>query len=100
MAGEERKPNKERVLTPEEKKRAAAWVARHAKHGCPVCGNTKWNLGQEFVEIHQHTGNVFRGGNVYPLVMLLCSNCAYVLLFHAITTGVMALPKEAEENVT
>jgi C4-type Zn-finger protein len=81
-----------RKLTPEEKAKAIAWVEKFTKdgNGCPICRHPKWELSEEFVEIHPHYGRVvLSGGHVYPQIMLVCEQCAYAFLFNAITIGVM-----------
>lgn len=89
MAEQESKVGKSQKLTPEQQKKLAAWIAGHSKTGCPVCGHPTWDAGQEFVEIRPFYQTSFLGGHVYPAVLLICQNCAYMMLFHAIRTGVM-----------
>ena len=99
MAEEERKPVTPKRLTVEQMKKVSAWIESHAKRGCPVCGHPKWNLAQNVVEIRSYYGVPFLGGDVYPLVLLTCENCGYVLLFHAITIGALDNPEpERKKN--
>ena len=92
MPGPETKPSTPKKLTAEQRKRVAAWIEEHTKgkgKGCPVCGHPDWQLAEDIVEIQPHYENKVFPDVVYPHVMLMCRNCAYVMLFHATVIGVM-----------
>lgn len=57
---------------------------------CPVSGHNDWTLANELVEVRPFSGGGFVvGGNVYPHVMLTCSECGYTLLFSAVRMGLL-----------
>lgn len=57
---------------------------------CPVCGNRHWTLLNHFVEVPIYRGgNMLVGGESYPNVGLLCSNCGNTQLINAVVSGIL-----------
>lgn len=69
--------------TEEERQGISAWLTRHlGKRECAVCGErNRFAVDPTPVRLSGEPGlpTVF----VHPLVVVTCSNCAHVLLFHA-----------------
>lgn len=92
MSQPENKHRTPKRLTAEQRKQVVAWIEEHTKgkgKGCPICGHPDWQLAEDIVEIQPHYENKVFPDVIYPLVLLACSNCAYVMLFHATLIGVM-----------
>src|SRR5687767_2892513 len=74
-------------LTLEDRKRAFAWLAKQgASTACPSCGTSEWSLGRKFVELPVMTP-VGQASAVYPAVMFVCTNCAFMRLHSAHAMG-------------
>lgn len=99
MAQEKPAPKTPQKLTDEQKKKVVAWLKEHGTKGCPVCGHPKWALADDFVEVRPHYQPAIFGGVIYPAVMLVCENCNFLMLFHAVLVGAMEKPKpEAKKD--
>ena len=90
-----------RTISAKEIATLNAWIARHTSlHGpvvCPVCRHSTWTVVDKVVEARPFTGgNMILGGPIYPLVMIMCTTCAYLFFFNAILTGV--LPQDAPKK--
>ena len=60
------------------------------KRDCPICiVPTFWNVGG-IVEVREYNeGNHCPGAAITPLVQVQCDKCSYVVLFNAISLGVV-----------
>lgn len=91
----------EKHITPEQAEKLIAWLKEKAPHGikCSVCGVNDWQIAPDIVTPLRLTdGAVSIGGSMYPLVMLICRNCAHTIFLNAILSGVMDRPKVADEK--
>ncbi len=75
---EEKKPS----LTREEEEGVWGWLSeRIGVLECPACGRTKvWSLGDVVARV---IGDERLSGWGYPAVVLVCTNCAHMMLFKA-----------------
>ncbi len=71
--------------------RAIAWLLE--KWGpdkkCPMCGTVEWEVApigglSQFIPDYG-----FESHSGYPVVPVLCANCAFVALIHAVASGVV-----------
>ena len=92
-------PDSEGKLTDLEKDRVIAWLSnRWNTPNCPFHGPTNWDLG-DAVGTHPFAGTgggapgsgVQFGGSTYPLVVLTCATCGYVVFINAITVGIVTM---------
>lgn len=83
-------PDKEGLLTPAEREQVAAWLNRRAKiQTCWVCGSNSWAIGSHLISAKAHLGGYLAfGGLAYPLVFIVCQNCAHTLSFMAKDIGI------------
>ena len=79
-------------LTPEQIQKISEWLATKSRNPtCPVCMTNQWTIGP-----HLLSGMIFSGGGLviggpsYPMVFMICNNCAYVRHFMAIPMGVIS----------
>ena len=57
---------------------------------CTVCGGQTWQSNDKVFELRESRGgDVMMGGPVYPVMTLVCKRCGHVLLFDAITVGIV-----------
>ena len=63
-----------------------AWTV---KKQCPVCSSNKLSLSN-LVEVRDYNeGNHCPGAAITPMVEVVCGVCGYVMLFNAISLGVV-----------
>lgn len=77
-------------LTQQEMERAKEWIDSHApKLRCFCCGNGRWQVANKAamtVMCDTHTGRVhYMEG--YPMIALICANCAHIVWFSAPMMG-------------
>jgi hypothetical protein len=82
----------EEKLTQEELAKARAWVAEKCpqllakSHGCPICGGVEWRIDTRFGALPSYSSRIME--RVWPLFLLTCANCAYMIGFNAYVSGV------------
>ena len=59
---------------------------------CPLCSHRSWTLLNHFLDVHIHhgDGNFRIGGDTYPHVGLMCTNCGNTQLVNAIFAGLIS----------
>ena len=73
-------------LSPEESERARQWLKDHWKTWtCPFSGDTNWELGHVIVNAPSQP----LGGEVYPLLVVICAGCGNTVFVNAIKAGVV-----------
>jgi hypothetical protein len=78
-------------LTAEDQDKIKKWLETKTSSGlrCFVCGNQRWSIANPAamtVSIDVHTGRIqYMAG--YPLIGLICDNCAHMLWFNAAVMG-------------
>ncbi len=83
MNGQTDKLNLEPKLTNEEIAQAKQWLAsKGALRPCPACGEVKWQIGLELVELKTATQFCFKA------VLLSCNNCGYFRLHNIDKAGI------------
>lgn len=85
-------PDKNGILTADDKDRAIAWLNdKSFRHECPVCNQNHWSIGEHLINAMPFTGtNLIIGGPSYPMMFVVCNNCAHVRHFMAIPVGLMS----------
>lgn len=77
-------------LDPSTLEKVHAWLARHAPNlACPVCQSKTWDAGEVGILMPFQNGKVVRSKVVYPLLPLICKQCAYTYLFSAVGMGLL-----------
>ena len=72
-----------------------AWLkSKNANAVCPSCGHRDWGVG-DLVVAPKFEKDIVLGGEMVPMVQLICRNCSYVRLYAAVPIGL--LEKEPEE---
>ena len=88
------------VLSTAQKDEIKQWLAQKSAHvggECPVCGENAWRIEDYLI-----SGPLFSERpialvtSVFPMVAMVCSNCAYVRQFMAMQLGL--LKEEQPEN--
>lgn len=72
----------------EERNAAKKWLGEkwpQERRACPICGVRDWIIG-DTSQLHLYGAL----GSVYPLVPVVCKNCAHTYLFQAIQMGVVS----------
>jgi len=78
-------------LTNEQLNQAQAHVRQHFKK-CPCCEtNSGPPVADKFgaITTWEEEGNLFNPSNGMQVIMTVCSNCGYVMIFRAQNTGVL-----------
>ena len=58
---------------------------------CPISGGRNWSIATEFVEFRPYSGGeLVLGINVYPQVLVTCTECGYALTFSAFKMGLLS----------
>jgi len=84
------------------RERAAEWLNKHWQGPkiCPICQSNNWVFSESLVEIRPyHGGQIFVGGTLYPLFLLICGVCGYTVLFNAIVAGLISPTPAKEEKI-
>ncbi len=56
---------------------------------CPVCEHNSWSVQGAFELRGFHGGSLVAGGDLQPVVPVICTNCGYTMLFNGVLTGVV-----------
>jgi hypothetical protein len=85
-------------MDPEQNERAADWVADKWRNPlCPVCQQNVWQIG-DLVELRPFTGgDLVLGGPLYPMLQVICGNCAHTVLFNAVLAGIVGPETQPED---
>ena len=86
----------EKALTRQQKDLVSDWLnPRWLTKKCPVCSHNNWVIADHLVHgLTYSGGGVTIGGPLYPLVLLICQNCAHTLVFNAVVMGLVPAGKE------
>ena len=94
-------PDEEGILSQEERAVVAAWINQKWDQRpklCPVSGETTWVIGRHIVAPVTQGVSGLTGGATYPLVQLICRDCAYTMLFNAVMIGIISGDTESTEE--
>ena len=74
--------------------KAKEWLDTHWKNGkvCPVCGDKRWGISDEVLEMRQYSGGRIAGGPIYPYLSVMCLTCGNTLFFNALHAGLIEQP--------
>jgi hypothetical protein len=78
-------------LTQAEKDQIRDWVLKWKMAPCPVCGKRDWVVGDHVVQpVTIGAGKTLQlGGEGYPQVMLISTECGYTLFLNAVIVGIV-----------
>jgi hypothetical protein len=79
-------------LRPDQLQLLEQWLQRkNVNPRCPSCGTSQWSVGELVagLNVDPTGGGVSVGGNIVPLIQLICNNCAYVRSYAAVPIGLM-----------
>ena len=85
-------PDKNGVLTPNERQKIQKWMEeKKGLQDCPSCHQRNFTLGDHLVapQLFFGDGSVRIGGPSYPMFMAICSNCGYTSFFNSVISGVI-----------
>lgn len=90
-------------LTPEQFKKFSEWLnslwKEPQKSLCPICKSNNWIIGDRISELREfHMGTLVVGGNLQPLITVMCDVCAYVMLFNALKLGLVPQPPKITDS--
>ena len=77
-------------MTDEQKTKAVEWLTQHLK-GCPVCGDADWTM-VDLVTTASYGDvltSLFNVAPKYPLLLVTCDACGYVMQFSAFVIGLL-----------
>lgn len=60
-----------------------------SEHRCQVCGNKNFTLSGVFIMLEYYGTKIFLGGEIMPMVPVVCTNCSNTIFFNAIFLGVV-----------
>lgn len=70
-----------------DEKKITEFTKRVSPAPCALCGNNNWVIeNRVFYMPEFHKGETVIGGNVYPVVPIICSNCGHVLFVSAVAS--------------
>ena len=77
-------PDNDGRLTGEERDKVVRWLAKHlGDRPCPACGTKSgYVIDPSAVQLATGPTFPFTSPIITPIVVVLCNNCAHVLLFH------------------
>lgn len=77
-------------ITQEQGQKIQAWIRRTFPTGlvCPYCIRKNWTAFAIVTTLEYTPGGMAVGGQVVPLVQLVCDGCGHVTHFAAIPMGV------------
>lgn len=84
------------TFTPEDEAKVKKWIDERVSSGlrCFACGSMNWTIQSPpamTVSIDLHTGRVhYMEG--YAMISLMCTHCAHIIWFNAITMGLAPQP--------
>jgi hypothetical protein len=91
-----------RGLTQEQKQKFLDWLNERwvGDKNCPVCHHNRWTVSDDMVSPNTvaPNGGVMLGGPSYPVVLLICKNCANTLSFNAPIMGIVESEAKQEEE--
>ena len=90
-------PDADGKLTQEDREKIAKYLdERKAQLTCPSCGTGKWSLQSHIGTIPATLKLLQPGVITYPVVILICTSCAFMRMHSAVLMGLVAKRKEEE----
>ena len=77
------------------------WMGEKWKDAkCSICKVNSWHIGAHMVAapISPKSGGMIIGEDVYPQIMMICTNCAHTVYFNAVILGVAEGGKEEDKD--
>lgn len=66
------------------------WQKKDIRIQCESCGHRKWSIGDIIAGFSiDGAGNTRMGGDMIPMVQVLCENCGHVRLYSAVKIGLV-----------
>jgi len=64
---------------------------------CPISGDNSWSISKDIlVSLPYSRGGLTLGGNQYPLVLVTCTECGYVMTFSAMIMGLVGQEEKSD----
>lgn len=71
--------------------KAEKWLESKLKsHTCPKCGTDNWGIGEIVAGNVLTDKGVTMGGTTYPMLLVVCDNCAYTEEYAAVKMGLVS----------
>lgn len=64
---------------------------------CPICHGDSWAVTSNasgILDCPEKDGPLIASGIITPVIMLICDDCNYILLFNALKMGIVGQDKE------
>ena len=94
----ERRPGEE--LTKEQNDAAIAWLQeKRGNHPCPSCGRNDFAVLNSLAGLPvQAVDGPMSLGRSYPCIVLVCTHCAYMMFYNAMTMEIYMGQKSKEKK--
>jgi hypothetical protein len=83
-------------MDPQELERAQAWFERWGHKPCPVCSTYAWRMQHQLGQVERLPPGPFGAGTEpegrWPLLLVTCQTCGYLLTINAIDAGIRQPP--------
>lgn len=77
------------ALTDQQRAKAQEWLETRTL-SCPSCGFRSFSLADIVIEVPFEPGRIVLGGPTYPMLLVVCTECAHALHFAAVPLGLVA----------
>ena len=81
-------PDKLGKLSDNDRSKAREWLAKHAPEPCSGCGKHNFVTAGHVVALHAEVENFLKAHSYYPVIPIICGNCARVQLYAARLMGI------------
>lgn len=73
-----------------QQEKLKAWLdSKGVRPQCGACGSNDWAPGDIVAAPRYSSQGLAIGGPTVPMVQLVCSNCAHLMLFAAVPIGIL-----------
>jgi hypothetical protein len=94
-------PDPNGAMTPEEFQKAKNWLVGKAPEGkCVMCGTDRWTITTAILNppLLFPDQNFRAVSPTFPLIGIICDNCAHVEFFSAVIMGIVPSTKENKDQ--
>jgi len=84
-----------------DRQKVVAWLNEQwgGPKVCPVCGHNDWAILERVWEAREYRkGGLVVGGEILPLISIMCNVCGYTMMFNAIAVGLVERAEKKEEE--
>lgn len=84
-------------MTDEQRATVARRLDDAGSWRCPLCGGTDISVGHVIFEMRPFAmGLIASEGPILPVIPTECPKCGYLMLFNAVTLGIVPLDEDGE----